>query len=41
MQIVLSMALKPEKNYTGKELPTWQYWMDDKTGRKVPWFLLS
>ena len=23
-----------EKNYTGKELPTWQYWMDDKTGEK-------
>ena len=23
-----------EKNYTGKELSTWQYWMDDKTGEK-------
>ena len=23
-----------EKNYTGKELPTWQYWMNDKTGEK-------
>ena len=23
-----------EKNYTGKELPTWQYWMNEKTGEK-------
>lgn len=24
----------PEKNYTGKEIETWQYWMNDKTGEK-------
>ena len=23
-----------EKNYTGKEIESWQYWMDDKTGEK-------
>lgn len=23
-----------KKDYTGKELPTWQYWMNDKTGEK-------
>ena len=24
-----------EKNYTGKEIESWQYWMNDKTGEKV------
>lgn len=24
-----------KKDYTGKELPTWQYWMNDKTGEKL------
>ena len=24
-----------EKNYTGKEIESWQYWMNDKTGEKI------
>lgn len=25
----------PEKNYNGKDISTWQYWMDERTGEKL------